>query len=85
MNLRLNVKKNLINKVSVWRVNNMRKQDMSVALLVTSVLFLAFSAIWMGLEMLFYGEVQHRIVDDIISVFIIISFYRNVVHTLTYK
>ena len=85
MNLRLNVKKNLINKVSVWRVNNMRKQDMSVALLVTSVLFLAFSAIWMGLEMLFYGEVQHRIIDDIISVFIIISFYRNVVHTLTYK
>ena len=63
----------------------MRKQDMSVALLVTSVLFLAFSAIWMGLEMLFYGEVQHRIVDDIISVFIIISFYRNVVHVLTYK
>ena len=63
----------------------MRKQDMPVALLVTSVLFLAFSAIWMGLEMLFYGEVQHRIVDDIISVFIIISFYRNVVHTLTYK
>ena len=63
----------------------MRKQDMSVALLVTSVLFLAFSAIWMGLEMLFYGEVQHRIIDDIISVFIIISFYRNVVHTLTYK
>ena len=63
----------------------MRKQDMPVALLVTSVLFLAFSAIWMGLEMLFYSEVQHRIVDDIISVFIIISFYRNVVHTLTYK
>ena len=63
----------------------MRKQDMPVALLVTSVLFLAFSAIWMGLEMLFYGEVQHRIVDDIISIFIIISFYRNVVHTLTYK
>ena len=85
MNLRLNVKKNLINKVSVWRVNNMRKQDKPVALLVTSVLFLAFLAIWMGLEMLFYGEVQHRIVDDIISVFIIISFYRNVVHTLTYK
>ena len=63
----------------------MRKQDKPVALLVTSVLFLAFLAIWMGLEMLFYGEVQHRIVDDIISVFIIISFYRNVVHTLTYK
>lgn len=63
----------------------MRKQDKPVALLVTSVLFLAFSAIWMGLEMIFYGEVQHRIVDDIISVFIIISFYRNVVHTLTYK
>ena len=63
----------------------MRKQDKPVALLVTSVLFLAFSAIWMGLEMLFYGEVQHRIVDDIISVFIIISFYRNVVHILTYK
>lgn len=63
----------------------MRKQDKPVALLVTSVLFLAFLAIWMGLEMLFYGEVQHRIVDDIISVFIIISFYRNVVHVLTYK
>ena len=63
----------------------MRKQDMPVALLVTSVLFLAFSAIWMGLEMLFYGEVQHRIVDDIISIFIIISFYRIVIHTLTYK
>ena len=63
----------------------MRKQDKPVALLVTSVLFLAFSAIWMGLEMIFYGEVQHRIVDDIISIFIIISFFSNVVHTLTYK
>ena len=63
----------------------MWKQDKSVALLITSVLFLAFSTIWMGLEMLFYGEVQHRIVDDIMSIFIIISFYYNVVHTLTYK
>ena len=63
----------------------MWKQDKSVALLITSALFLAFSVIWMGLEMLFYGEVQHRIVDDIMSIFIIISFYYNVVHTLTYK
>lgn len=63
----------------------MRKQDRPVAVLVTCLLFLAFSAVWMWLELIFYGEVQNRGVDNIISIIIIISFYRNVCNTLTYK
>ena len=31
----------------------------------------------MGLEVFFYGQVQHRIVDDIIGVPIIVSLYLN--------
>lgn len=56
----------------------MKKQDKIVAVIVTGILFLAFSAIWMWLELAFYGEVQTRIVDDIISIIIMISFYNNV-------
>ena len=33
--------------------------------------------VWMGLEVFFYGQVQHRIVDDIIGVPIIVSLYLN--------
>lgn len=29
---------------------------------------IAINCLWMGAETLFYGEVQHRIVDDIISI-----------------
>lgn len=41
-----------------------------------------FIAIWQGLELYYYGEVQPSIVDSIIGVFIFYSFYLNVKHCL---
>lgn len=34
-------------------------------------------AVWCGLEMLFYGEIQPRAVDDIMSFIITLSLYCN--------
>lgn len=33
--------------------------------------------VWCGLELLLYGETQHRIVDDIMSFILILSLYLN--------
>lgn len=55
------------------------KQDQTASvLIITGILFLAFSALWMWLELLCYGEVQPRIVDDIIGFIMLYSFYLNV-------
>ena len=43
----------------------------SIALLITLG--------WQGLEFLFYGEIQHRIVDDIIGGILILSIFINLV------
>ena len=34
---------------------------------------------WQGLELLFYGEVQHRVVDDIVGSVLMFSVMLNVV------
>lgn len=34
---------------------------------------------WQGLELLFYGEIQHRIVDDIIFGILLLSIFVNIV------
>lgn len=34
---------------------------------------------WQGLELLFYGEIQHRIVDDIISGILLLSILINLI------
>lgn len=34
---------------------------------------------WQGLELLFYGEIQHRIVDDIIGGILLLSIFINLV------
>jgi hypothetical protein len=39
----------------------------------------------MWLELLLYGEVQHRVVDDIIGVFIFYLMYSNVKYKLIDK
>lgn len=43
----------------------------------TGIKFLAVSIIWLFLEMIFYGEVQPRVVDDIIGLFLIYYIYRS--------
>lgn len=60
------------------------KKD-AVIYLVTLGLMLLLMALWQGLELIFYGEIQHRIVDDIISLPIMYSFYLNVKHWLDDK
>lgn len=40
-------------------------------------LFITFG--WQGLEFLFYGEIQHRIVDDIIGGILLLSIFINLV------
>ena len=44
----------------------------------TLCLFIVFCITWSFLEILLYGCVQNRLVDNIISVPIIVSFYLNV-------
>ena len=38
---------------------------------------------WQGLELLFYGEVQHRIVDDIVGTVLMLSVMLNVIFVRT--
>ena len=41
--------------------------------------------VWMGLELLLYGEVQHRLVDDIIGIPIMWSLYLNALYYIERK
>lgn len=47
--------------------------------LVYIVLALAITFGWQGLELLFYGEIQHRIVDDIVGFVLLLSILLNVI------
>ena len=38
---------------------------------------------WQGLELLFYGEVQHRVVDDIVGAVLMLSVMLNVIFIRT--
>ena len=38
---------------------------------------------WQGLELLFYGEVQHRVVDDIVGMVLMLSVMLNVIFIRT--
>lgn len=38
---------------------------------------------WQGLELLFYGEVQHRVVDDIVVTVLMLSVMLNVIFIRT--
>ena len=38
---------------------------------------------WQGLEFLFYGEVQHRVVDDIVGMVLMLSVMLNVIFIRT--
>ena len=38
---------------------------------------------WQGLELLFYGEVQHRVVDDIVGTVLMLSVILNVIFIRT--
>ena len=39
---------------------------------------------WQGLELLFYGEVQHRVVDDIVGTVLMLSVMLNVIFIRTF-
>lgn len=47
-------------------------------LTITTIIALVTYILWAGLEVIFYGEVQPRIVDDIIGAILLISLYYNV-------
>lgn len=47
-------------------------------LLYACIIFAVIGVIWMLLEVIYYGAVQNRIVDNIMSVFIFISIYYNI-------
>ena len=38
---------------------------------------------WQGLELLFYGEVQHRVVDDIVGTVLMLSVILNAIFIRT--
>jgi hypothetical protein len=55
----------------------MRNDKKYLAITYACVWLFMLNLVWMGLELLPYGEVQHRIVDDIIAIPILYSFYLN--------
>lgn len=55
-----------------------RVQAETFVFLATLGIFALFNAIWQSLELHFYGEIQQRIVDSIMGVFIFWSFHSNV-------
>lgn len=59
-----------------------RVQAETFVFLATLGIFFLFNVIWQSLELHFYGEIQQRIVDSIMGVFIFYSFYFNVKHWL---
>lgn len=48
-------------------MNRWKARQFSEAVQLFLVAFVAISLLWMGLEQLIYGEVQPRLVDDLIS------------------
>ena len=38
---------------------------------------------WQGLELLIYGEIQHRVIDDIVGMVLILSVMLNVIFVRT--
>lgn len=50
--------------------------------LITIGLLALLNSLWQALEINYYGEIQHRVVDDIISIPIVLSIYLNVKHWL---
>ena len=52
-------------------------------LLIYCVTALIITYGWQGLELLFYGEVQHRVVDDIVGTVLMLSVMLNVIFIRT--
>ena len=48
-------------------------------LLIYFVIALVITFGWQGLELLIYGEIQHRVVDDIIGLILLCSVLINVI------
>lgn len=53
-----------------------------MTLFFTMATFVVFASFWVVLEEVIYGEAQNRIVDNIVCIPIIYSFYCNVKHIL---
>ena len=51
--------------------------------LICVVISLIITYGWQGLELLFYGEVQHRVVDDIVGTVLMLSVMLNVIFIRT--
>ena len=51
--------------------------------LIYCVTALIITYSWQGLELLFYGEVQHRVVDDIVGTALMLSVMLNVIFIRT--
>lgn len=51
--------------------------------LICVVISLTITYGWQGLEFLFYGEVQHRVVDDIVGTVLMLSVMLNVIFVRT--
>jgi hypothetical protein len=62
--------------------NNYNTKKEFVIILVTLGLMTLLNCLWQVSELALYGEMQHRVVDDIISIPIMYSVYLNVRHWL---
>lgn len=61
--------------------NKVDKIDRMITIVgYTSILYVAIGSLWMWLEKFIYGCVQPRMVDNLISIPIIISLYFNAKH-----
>lgn len=53
------------------------KRQTIIVVARTSIKFLLIGILWQVLELIFYGEIQPRIVDDIIGLFLFYYIYRS--------
>jgi amino acid permease len=54
---------------------NMSDTQKLFCMIYTGYTFIVLNLVWMGIEKLLYGAIQHRVVDDIISVPLILIIY----------
>ena len=62
-----------LDSVSEPKKARLQISDFTVCITISALV----QALWCGLEMLIYGETQHRTVDDIMTVILTASLYFN--------
>jgi hypothetical protein len=62
-----------------------KREEKAYAFIASCIELFLLNLVWMGLKLIIYGEVQHRIVDDIIGILILYKFYKGNKRSISIK